>query len=79
MKNDIRGEVTYLFFVVFSACQKNDSEEGDFPENLHHVYVIINKCSFESSYVFGSYSRTLAVIRDSDFFIKTKPNVLFTL
>ena len=24
-------------------------EEGDFPENLHHVvFVIINKCSFES-------------------------------
>ena len=29
-------------------------EEGDFPENLHHVvYVIINKHSFES-FVFGS-------------------------
>ena len=65
---------------MFSACQKNDSEEGDFPDNLHHVVcVIINKCSFESSYVFGSYSRTLAVILDSDFCIKTKPDVLFTL
>ena len=56
---------------MFSACRKNVGmtisffvvsvmlwpEEGDFPENLHHVIcVIINKCSFESfvSYHFGS-------------------------
>ena len=37
-------------------------EEGDFPENLHHVvYVIINKHSFES-FVFGSYFRMLSLL-----------------
>ena len=47
-------------------------EEGDFPENLHHLHqiciasVIINKCSFEP-FVFGSYFKTLAFILVSDF------------
>ena len=81
MNNDMRGEVTDFFVVVFSACQKVLKilpastehsftshiifhcfkpfhcclsvilwpEEGDFPENLHHVdSVIINKRCFES-------------------------------
>ena len=43
--------------------------EGDFPESLHRVvYVIINKRSFESFHVFGSYVITLAVILVSDLF-----------
>ena len=58
-------------------------EEGDSPENLHRaVYVIINKRSFESFNVFGSYFITLAVILVSDLFcffnnttsVGTEPN-----
>ena len=50
MKNDMRGETTYLCCcccVQFSVVLW--PEEADFPENLHRVvYVIINRRSFES-------------------------------
>ena len=47
MKNDMRGEVTNVFFLC--VCVQCFAEVGDFPENLHRVvYVTINKRSFES-------------------------------
>ena len=49
----------FFFFKPFYCCLSvvlRPKEEGDFPENLHRVvYVLINKHSFESFYVFGSY------------------------